>query len=710
MASQCGGLKVLSHNGVKVYCITGHRYGATPIPTSKLKSLKKDEEFKRRLDVIHDLKFETATSRIKVTPDGEYVIASGIYPPAVKVYELKDMALKFERHLTSEIINFQVLCDDYSKIAFLCADRSVCLHAKYGSHYSLRIPRMGRDITYDCWSCDLICAASSPEVYRINLEQGRFLSSLKTQAPAVNTVTRSAIHGLLACGGEDGSVECFDLRVKSSVGRIDACMSAGGSIEEVTALQFNDDSGFCLAVGSSAGKVLIYDLRSSYPIREKDHKNDSAIVNIKWHQTLNSVKPKLISADCHIVNIWDPDTGDNLTSIQPSGEGSGNINDVCIFPRSGLMLFALDHSQIPSYFVPALGPAPKWIKDLDRTVDEEENAETMIFEDVKFVTEEELEKLNLGYLKSSNLVNPYLHGYIINLQQYKKARALANPFEYEEYIEKKKEEKLEAERAARITIKRKLPKVNRSYAASILHNPEAEEGDIDKDDASEKKKSSNKRKVVRTELLKDERFSAMFEDKDFEVDETSEEYISRHAHSLRNKKRPSLIEEHFEPVLEDEHEGDDGLSDSDAPAASASSDDLPNGEKPRARKASTKTPRLYEVKDERHAEAFLNRVSLAEEDALPLGERAARQERRAPGGAADVKLGPGGSREITFFSRSSKKGSSRDVREDQREGKRRSVHPLGLKSDRSSFYGKGGRGGGGGRGRGRGRGRRGRRG
>lgn len=26
-------------------------------------------------------------------------------------------------------------------------------------------------------------------------------------------------------------------------------------LQEVTALQFNDDSGFCLAVGSSAGKV-----------------------------------------------------------------------------------------------------------------------------------------------------------------------------------------------------------------------------------------------------------------------------------------------------------------------------------------------------------------------------------------------------------------------------------------------------------------------
>lgn len=37
----------------------------------------------------------------------------------------------------------------------------------------------------------------------------------------------SHVHGLIACGGEDGAVECFDLRRKSSVGRINAVMPAG---------------------------------------------------------------------------------------------------------------------------------------------------------------------------------------------------------------------------------------------------------------------------------------------------------------------------------------------------------------------------------------------------------------------------------------------------------------------------------------------------
>ena len=53
--------------------------------------------------------------------------------------------------------------------------------------------------------------------------------------------------------------------------------------------------------------------------------------------------------------------GDGMTSIEPTG----TINDICVFSDSGLMLLALDGSQIPSYFIPALGPAPKWCSYLE---------------------------------------------------------------------------------------------------------------------------------------------------------------------------------------------------------------------------------------------------------------------------------------------------------------------------------------------------------
>lgn len=51
-----------------------------------------------------------------------------------------------------------------------------------------------------------------------------------------------------------------------------------------------------------------------------------------------------------------------MTSIEPT---AGKINDICVFKESGLILLALDSSQIPSYFIPALGPAPKWCSYLE---------------------------------------------------------------------------------------------------------------------------------------------------------------------------------------------------------------------------------------------------------------------------------------------------------------------------------------------------------
>ncbi|XP_027065302.2 uncharacterized protein [Coffea arabica] len=691
MANQGGGtLKSTSINGVKMYTVTGqHRSLATWLPPKKLRALRKDKDYMQRVDLIQDLRFETATSRIKATSDGEYLIASGIYPPQVKVYELRELSLKFERHLVSEIVNFEVLSDDYSKIAFLCADRSVCLHAKYGSHYTLRIPRMGRDMAYDCWSCDLICAASSPDVYRINLEQGRFLSSLNTQSPALNVVSRSMVHGLVACGGEDGAVECFDTRARSSVGRINAVAAAGGIDQEVTAIQFDCDGGYLMGVGSSAGKVLIYDLRSSYPMRIKDHMYGSPILSIKWHKTLNSDKPKLITADKHIVRIWDPETGEGMTSIEPT---AGKINDLCVFGGSGLMLLALDSSQIPSYFVPALGPAPKWCSYLENLTEElEENAQTTIYDDFKFLTKEDLAKLNLTNLIGTNLLRAYMHGYFIDYRLYKKAQALADPFAYESYIERRKKEKLEAERASRITIKRKLPKVNRGLAARLLEDEDAEnEGrDIDNGDT---KKISKKKKGLTSEVMKDDRFAAMFENKDFEIDEFSQEYLA--FHPIASTKQPSLVEEHFEPAMEDE---DLDADDSDVSAAGQSSDNEDAGGRKKSR-----VPRLYEVKDERHAEAFSNSRSLAKEDYLSLGERAAAMANISRD-ASGVKVGAGGSREISFISRSKAKYKEYDEDEERLPQKRRGVQSLKLKPDRSSFRG---RGRGGSRGRGRGRGHR----
>ncbi|KAI3985397.1 hypothetical protein MKX01_033711 [Papaver californicum] len=693
MANQGGNLKSTSINGCKTYYITGQRSNATWLDPKKIRALRKDTDYQQRVELVQDLRFETATTRIKVSPEGEFLIASGIYPPQVKVYELREMALKFERHLISEIVDFEILSDDYSKMAFLC---NFDINTKYGSHFSLRVPRMGRDLAYDPWSCDLLCAASSPELYRINLEQGRFMSSLSTRSPALNVLTRSKLHGLIACGGDDGAVECFDFRMKSSVGRINSAEHAGDTNQEVTALQFDGDGGYQMAVGTSDGKVLVYDLRSSHPTRACHVWQQSCTIllvfcfilctcewllpigfisagmeaDIKWHQTLNSEGTKLITTDSHIVRIWDPETGDNITSIEPTG---GTINDICVFDKSGLMLLALDGMQIPCYFTPTLGPAPKWCSYLEHLTEElEENPQATIYDDFKFLTSEELERLNLTNLIGTNLLRAYMHGYFIDHRLYKKAKSLANPFEYKQYIEEHKKKKLEEQRGSRIT--------------KFLLDGEAEEDNVEVVDAGAYKK---RKKGIGAEIMKDPRFDLMFKNKDFEVEEQSQEYLSLHP-MPSGKRKPREL--NLRNIDEDLRSSDSDSSE----AAESSYDELNKDKRTRAR-----VPKLYEAKDERHADAFVNNRSLANDDILPIGERvAALPDQYNSRSSRDVKLGPGGSREISFISRSSAK--YKEDKEEEREGKRRGIQSLGFQSDRSDSGGRGrGRGG---RGRGGGRG------
>lgn len=115
--------------------------------------------------------------------------------------------------------------------------------------------------------------------------------------------------------------------------------------------------------------------------------------------------------------------------------------------------------------------------------------------------------------------------------------------------------------------------------------------------------------------------------------------------------------------------------------------------------------RLLEVKNERHAEAVWSGASLRHEELLPLGERvkALGDDQRVSALPRGVKLGPGGSREISFRARGSAKYKEDDDVEAER-GKRRGVQSLGLKQNRNGFGSRGrGRGGRGVRGR-RGRG------
>jgi len=75
-----------------------------------------------------------------------------------------------------------MLSDDYSKIALLCDDRNIELHAQYGRHFKIRIPKFGRDMVYNPHSADIITVGATNEIYRLNLGMGRFQSPFVSDA------------------------------------------------------------------------------------------------------------------------------------------------------------------------------------------------------------------------------------------------------------------------------------------------------------------------------------------------------------------------------------------------------------------------------------------------------------------------------------------------------------------------------------------------
>lgn len=103
-------IPVTTLNNVRVYNISGNSHRTLPewLVRRSARSLKKDAEWNRRIELIQDLEFPEASNVAKFTPDGKYLIAAGTYKPQFRVFDLSEMSLKFERHTDAETLSFEV--------------------------------------------------------------------------------------------------------------------------------------------------------------------------------------------------------------------------------------------------------------------------------------------------------------------------------------------------------------------------------------------------------------------------------------------------------------------------------------------------------------------------------------------------------------------------------------------------------------------------
>jgi hypothetical protein len=72
----------------QVYNVSSGKSLPEWLSEGKKKALQKNEEYRRRIELIQDFSFPSACQRIRVTPDEQYIFTSGYHPPMVRAARL----------------------------------------------------------------------------------------------------------------------------------------------------------------------------------------------------------------------------------------------------------------------------------------------------------------------------------------------------------------------------------------------------------------------------------------------------------------------------------------------------------------------------------------------------------------------------------------------------------------------------------------------
>lgn len=76
-------------------------------------------DIRQRIELIQDFEMPGVSTSIRMSRDGNYIMAAGIYKPRIRCFEVDNLAMKFERCFDAEAVTFEILSDDYSKVRIL---------------------------------------------------------------------------------------------------------------------------------------------------------------------------------------------------------------------------------------------------------------------------------------------------------------------------------------------------------------------------------------------------------------------------------------------------------------------------------------------------------------------------------------------------------------------------------------------------------------
>lgn len=579
--------------------------------------------------MVQRLGFPHAATRVRQSYDGAHLIASGVHPPQLGCFQLNDLTEKWRRHVDAEITDLCMVSHDWSKTAVLMEPRTVALHARHGLHATIRVPSFARSLAHSFETATLCIGCSDSCLYRLNLEQGRFLRPVELDEPdGVSCISCSAAHGLVAAGCGSGQLALIDPRMPRKCAAM--TLSSG-----VTAITQHSDNGLSLACGLDDGTLHMFDLRTSAPLATCSHGHATDVRSVQFVGKSNDSMPSelLVSADTRGVRAWYANSGDPFLAFDTRND----VNHCMVYHNSGLVLTAEEGGSVVTRYAPDIGPAPKWCPSIESLPEDvaKEGAPSAgsEHEDFRFVTRDELARLGLEHLQGTSLLKPHMHGFFLHAKLYHRARAVADPDPQRSARRERLQKKMQQQRDTRITMPKRLPKVNRQIAEKYASHADSDQQQQEEQqqhrsganaststENEESKTRKNKRRNKRAnELatnnpLTDERFARMFHDKDFEVDYSSHEYQLLHPDSTRRWKQEEEEEEE-EEMRQHNDRNVDGLITEHFEADS-------EGEGMAA-------PKMYEARGRGSATAYSAGRSVVNEQTLSLAEREKRERENA---------------------------------------------------------------------------------
>jgi ribosome biogenesis protein ENP2 len=139
----------------------------------------------------------------------------------------------------------------------------------------------------------------------------------------VNVVDVNPRHGLWSFGLDgSGVIEFWDPRSRTSLTKLvlprndllpistldpNSPLAQIQQTLSVTALSSHPTDGLSLAVGTSTGHTLLYDLRSPTPFAVKDQGYGEAMTTVEWLRGGGAQEDggRVVSADSKVIKIWD---------------------------------------------------------------------------------------------------------------------------------------------------------------------------------------------------------------------------------------------------------------------------------------------------------------------------------------------------------------------------------------------------------------------